>query len=55
MYARWSRRDVRPRDAATGGVAVDASSVVEPESAPVRVAGDGSRFHDSFAYAAGGP
>ena len=49
FYARWTRRDVRPRDAG-GVVVVDASTVVEPGGEPLRVGGDGSRFRPSFSY-----
>ncbi|KAH8046533.1 hypothetical protein JL722_13592 [Aureococcus anophagefferens] len=49
FYARWTRRDVRPRDAG-GVVVVDASTVVEPGGEPLRVGGDGSRFRTSFSY-----
>ena len=49
FYARWTRRDVRPRDAG-GVVVVDASTVVEPGGEPLRVGGDGSRFRNSFSY-----
>ena len=36
FYARWSRRDIRPRDPATGRIVCDPRAIVPVEAQPLR-------------------